>query len=131
VASLAREAEGIQRGDVGGGVGHRRGVIGALEWEREKWGDGRGSVPGEKKKEGRLEVGGGTDKGSPPVRKKKRGRLPFRDGIRWAAPGGPDWAAPVQILFSLFFFFFLLFFSVFIFLLYLLNRSFKFSQTNF
>jgi hypothetical protein len=92
---------------------------------------GAGRFQERRKRRGGCRLGVELTRGAHPSGKKKTGRLPFRDGIRWAAPGGPDWAAPVQILFSLFFFFFLLFFSVFIFLLYLLNRSFKFSQTNF
>jgi hypothetical protein len=97
--TLAQEDEGKWRGEMGVEEGADGSYTGALDVQG-KWGDGRGAVLGEKRKEGRLEVGGGTNKGGPPVRKKKRGWLPFRDGNRWAAEFGSGWLRSPKFLFS-------------------------------
>jgi hypothetical protein len=106
VMTLAREDEGKWRGEMGVEEGADGSYIGALDVR----GDGCGAVPREKRKEGRLEVGGGTDKGGPPVREKKRGRLPFRDGNRWAAEFGSGWLRSPKFLFSFFLLTFILFY---------------------
>jgi hypothetical protein len=125
--TLAQEDEGKWRGEMGVEEGADGSYTGALD-VRGKWGDGRGAVPGEKRKEGRLEVGGGTDKGGPPVRKKREGGYLFGMEIDGPLNLDRDGLRSPKFLFS--FFFLLLFFSVFIFPLYLLQYDFKSSQTN-
>jgi hypothetical protein len=77
--------------------GRHRGAV----KHREK---GVAMVLGEKRKEGRLEVGGGTDKGAHQSGKKERvnGYL-FRMDIRWAAVVGLDCAGLAARSTSLFF----------------------------
>jgi hypothetical protein len=58
--------EGNQRGEGGEERGVAQEAVRGLDW---RW--FLSAVVPEKKKEGRLEVGGGTDRGVPPVREKE------------------------------------------------------------